>query len=383
MLQSLYRAGLFAVLFGLLFTPFAWGQTTRAHKVDDDAKLFSQGAVDAANSVIAQIKEKHHKDLVIETRTDGPKDEPAKWAAKRADTLGVDGVYIMISTNPKHFEVYVGNKTLEKNYFNQDDRSKVKKILSGKLGSKRDEALHDVVTYTRDTMDRHHPAKAQQVQARKEPVQAQHPVGHRDPGETNIPPWVGWVCMIVAVLFVVWIIFAIIRAMTGAMGGGGYGYGGGYGGGGGGFFTGMLGGLFGAMAGMWIYNNFFGGHAVMGSNGAVNWGGGSDGAAGSAPYEADTGGTSEGGDWGGKGDDAAEGAGKGDDGGGDWGGKGGDDGGGGGGGGWFGGGGGDAGGGGDWGGGGGGGGDWGGGGGGDWGGGGGGDFGGGGGGGDW
>ena len=58
---------------------------------------------------------------------------------------------------------------------------------------------------------------------------------------------------------------------------GGYicGYGGGYGyGGGGGFFTGMLGGMFGSMAGMWMYNNMFGGHATYGSNGNVNWGGG-------------------------------------------------------------------------------------------------------------
>src|SRR5260370_3734333 len=72
----------------------------------------------------------------------------------------------------------------------------------------------------------------------KQPARGKHHEPVANPGENTMPPWVGWVCGIVVVLLVVWIVFPIIRAMTGAMGGGGYGYGGRPGNGGAGRFTG-------------------------------------------------------------------------------------------------------------------------------------------------
>jgi uncharacterized protein len=410
MLHSLFRSGLVLACLGLFLVPgTTWAQKDRPRKVSDEAKLFSADAIKEANGVIADIKKKHHKDLMIETR-ESVEGDPAKWVRKQADEIGIDGVLILITTKPKHFEIYVGNKTREK-YFLTDNRDRVKEILKSNLGKNRDQALGDVVHYTLESMDKNVPAvapprqKVEQPVERPRPAPVQHPVEPRPVREAGAPNWVGWICLIVAVLVVIWVVFALIRALT-SFGGGGYGYGGypGYGYGyGGGFFTGMLGGMFGAMAGMWIYNHMFGGHAIYTSNGMVDWSGGSaSAAAGVAPYEADTSGTTAGGDWGDN-DGGGGDAGGGDAGGGDWGGGGdagggggdwGGDAGGGGGGDWGGGGdagggggdwggGGDAGGGGgDWGGGGGGG-DWGGGGGGDWGGGGGGDFGGGGGGGDW
>jgi hypothetical protein len=386
MLHSLYRAGMFAALFGLLFVPgAAWGQKERPRQVHDEAKLFSKDAIEQANKTIAKIKEKHHKDLYIETIAQGPDkaDATTKWTKARFNEFGIDGIYVVISKEPSYARYFVGDNTRSSGYFTTGNIEKLEGILKGVLGKKKDDALIEIANYTLETMNEHARAKgtvgqpkqkAQPAPQQQAPAPKPQPVAHQDVHENTIPPWVGWVCLIVGVLFVVWIVFAIVRAMTGSMGGGGMGYGGGgYGGGGGGFLTGMLGGMFGAMAGMWLYNNMFGGHATYGANGAVNWGGGDQGTTGSgdAPYEADTG---EGGTGGGvDGDDAAGGGG--DDGGGDAGGGGGD---------WGGGGGGDAGGGGD------GGGGWfggggdGGGGGGDWGGGGGGgDFGGGGGGGDW
>ena len=67
----------------------------------------------------------------------------------------------------------------------------------------------------------------------------------------------GYICMGVLVLAGMWLFIGLIRAFTGG-GGGGYG-GGGYGGGGGGFFSSMIGGMFGAAAGMYMYDQFFGG----------------------------------------------------------------------------------------------------------------------------
>jgi TPM domain len=377
MLHTFYKVGLVAVVFGLLFVPgTAWAQDHRVRHIEDDAGLFNKASIEKANKVIDTIGERHHKDLFIQTVKEGPEKDRGDWARTRFNNYKLDGVYIVFSKKPHFFQVKVGDKTMSEKYFTQTNINELDKIIE--KAPNVNEALVQAAEYVLETMNQH-PAKKGAQQKRPQPAPPAD--GHRDAGESAVPSWVGWVCLIVGVLFVVWIIFAIIRSMTSMGGGYGYGgggYGGGYGGGGGGFMTGMLGGLFGSMAGMWLYNNMFGGHATYGPNGNVNWGGDQGGAAAAEGYQGDTDtGGGGGGDYAG-GDEAAGGGGDdagGGGGGGDWGGGGGDAGGGGGG---------------DWGGGGdaggGGGGDWGGGGGGgDWGGGGGGgDFGGGGGGGgDW
>jgi uncharacterized protein len=145
----------------------------------------------------------------------------------------------------------------------------------------------------------------------------------------------GWICLGLCVLLGVWVMIALIRALTGG-GGGGYGgggMGGGYGGGGGGFMTSFLGGMFGAAAGMWMYNNMFGGSHMNDMSAGESYGndtgatdtgagdvdGGSEGTGGGDWGDSGGGDAGGGGDWGG-GD-----AGGGDfGGGGDWGGGGGD-----------------------------------------------------------
>lgn len=123
----------------------------------------------------------------------------------------------------------------------------------------------------------------------------------------------GYICMFLCVALGIWLVVGLIRAFTGG-GGGGYGGPGGYGGGGGGFFSSLLGGMFGTMAGMWMYNSFFGGHSF--GNEAMageNYGGAGD--TGDGNY--DDGAAATDGDWG---DDGGGDFG----GGGDWGGGGGD-----------------------------------------------------------
>ncbi|MBI3823157.1 MAG: TPM domain-containing protein [Planctomycetes bacterium] len=366
MLRTLGRAGLLTVLFGLVLSA-ASAQDPRIRHVQDDAGVFGRAAKQKADTIIESIARKHHKELFIETVESGPEDENAraKWSHDRFQNHKVDGVYLVFSKKPKFYRIEVGNKTRSEGYFTTDNVHHVEEIISKKPPA--DELLVRVADYVLDTMNQHHAKKNAPAQGQQQQ--------HHDDKEAGVPAWVGWVCTILVVLVVIWVIFAIVRALTApaaapGYGGGGYG-GGGYGGGGGGFFTGMLGGMFGAMAGMWIYNNMFGGHASYNSGGGVNWGGGdaSTGAGGGYQGDTDTG-ASGGGDWGGGGaaaggdddkgggftdksggDDAGGGdwGGGGDDkgadaGGGDWGGGGGDWGGGGGGGGDFGGGGG----GGDW-----------------------------------
>ena len=356
MLHSLYRAGLFAALFGLLLVPgTAWAQKEgRPRHVHDEAKLFSKEAIVQVNLTIDKIKKTHGKDLYIDTVESGEKDKDArtKWAKTRFNDFGIDGMYIVVSKDPSFYRFYVGDSTREKGYFTKANIDKMDENLKQitKTG-KRDDALIEAANYVLESMNEHARAKGNAPQPKAQPAPVKQaepkpkPVANQDAAE--IPSWVGWACLIIGVLVVVWIVFAIIRSLTsmgGGYGGGGYGGGGGMGMGGG-LLTGMLGGMFGAMAGMWLYNNMFGGHASYGPNGNVNWGGDQGGGSG---YQGDTGNDAGGGGEGDGGGGGAEGAG-GDEkeAGGDWG-KGRDDDAGGGGGG-------DAGGGGDWGGGGGGG----------------------------
>jgi hypothetical protein len=369
--------------------------------VDDKAGLFSDQAISKARNEIQEIKRRTRKDLVIQTfpnppeRYKGQRPEAfmSSWAKRNFDDLGVDGVYVLICKSPPYVQVAVGTVTSKTGAFTAAERDELaklilsrldevpkirkaagpdadKKAVEKKMQEARDQALLAAVTYVRENMVRAGQVAGQQG-GKGAPGGGRAPEGRQEedrPG--GIPGWVGWVCVGLVVLLVVWLVIGIIRGLTnrGAPGSGGPGYaggGGGYGGGGGGgggFFSSLLGGMFGAAAGMWMYSHFFGGstpHAGAAPPPAA--GGGDD-------YQSDVGAgsTTSGGEYGGD-----DGGGGGGGGGGDWGG--GDAGGGGGGGDW----GGDAGGGGggDWG---GGGGDWGGGGGGgDWGG------GGGGGGGDW
>src|ERR1019366_6373820 len=86
--------------------------------VKDEAKLFSDKAVKDVDAIVTKIRETHQKDLFIETLEKGiDVKEFAGWARERADKAGVDGVYIVITTMPKHFQVVVGDKTRESGLF--------------------------------------------------------------------------------------------------------------------------------------------------------------------------------------------------------------------------------------------------------------------------
>jgi hypothetical protein len=79
----------------------AQGKNDPPRTVNDEAGLFSKGAIRDANREIADIKNTYKKDLLIETREKGPpQDEYEAWAKEQAKRYRVEGVFIVITKEP-------------------------------------------------------------------------------------------------------------------------------------------------------------------------------------------------------------------------------------------------------------------------------------------
>jgi hypothetical protein len=313
-------------------------------EVRDEANLFKPETIKKANEEIKEIHHRYHRDLLVETFKTVPagKEQEAKsddratrerffaeWALKRARDQEVNGVYLLICKEPGHVELLVGNETRQKAFTNRN-RDKLKEILVGRFKDHQfDKGLLEGIDYVRLTLQENLGTAAGPPAP---PIQHSPTPRTHLAAAPSVSPLLGWLCIGVVVLLVVWLVVGLIRSFTGGGGGGGYGYGpgggmGGGGGGGGGFLTGLIGGMFGAAAGSWMYDRFFrgdGGHPG-------GWGG-------SQAYGSDIGrdaGTAEDTDYSGTGgdfgpDDGGGGGDFGGGGGGDFGGGGGDFGGGGG-----------------------------------------------------
>jgi hypothetical protein len=340
-------------LLGLMGAAAPVTAQNRSEFVNDEAGFFSKGAKDKANAEIARMGSQTKHELVVDTVVEvkvAPeiqKDKAAvnrffdQWAEKRFVQEKVNGVYIAIVQNPPKERVQVGNKTMQSGLFTSADRKELEEKLLADLKTahaevmknqaKNDRVLLDVTSFVHERMVQ----RARELAASKQAAAAQNPAaGQHAPPAQQGTPWVMYILIGIGVLLVLWLIMGVMRALSGAGGGAGPGMGYG-GGGGGGFFSSLMGGLFGAAAGMWLYNNVFGGH----TNSA--WGAGPDGGGANTGNDADTSSTGGGDDYGdtggGAGGDQGGDVGGGGDwggGGGDWGGGGGDFGGGGGGGDW-------------------------------------------------
>jgi uncharacterized membrane protein YgcG len=111
-------------------------------EVRDEAHFFSADAVAQANEIIREIKQQHKKDLLIETVRRVPenkKDEAnssdakvkghffANWAVERARMEGVNGIYVLITREPGHVEVAVGDQT--HSVFSNEERHRLSQLL--------------------------------------------------------------------------------------------------------------------------------------------------------------------------------------------------------------------------------------------------------------
>ncbi|MFO0935085.1 MAG: hypothetical protein U0798_01035 [Gemmataceae bacterium] len=344
------RCNILAALCALATAGAAWASHPGELIVRDNAKLFTTEGIQAAKDAFAkQSFESTTKIQVVthESMSSRRKAEFEKltskseqdryiseWTRNEAKADGAEGVYILISVKPSYIRVISDEQMRADRKFGEAKDARMQELLveafkaSRELKGETANQGHDVgllkaVEYAREQLKG---TSAVTSKTDRTPVSKVR----TERGGSGMGSLLGWVCILGVVLMGVWLVVGLIRAVTG-MGGGGYGgggYGGGYGGGGGGFMSSLLGGMFGSMAGMWMYNNFFGGG--MSSMSAGDYGGSYDnggysgdtgGEAGNFDNGADAGG---GGDWGGGGDAGGGDYGGGDFGGGDFGGGGGD-----------------------------------------------------------
>jgi uncharacterized protein len=351
------RAGLVALLGLAVATPAALaGKTVAATPskgqmtVDDTAGVFHPDSVIKAEAKFNGVTFKSPTQLMVKTFQGVPKERKADfdkaktdptakkrfmedWARELAKAETVRGVFVLVCLEAQRVEVVSDRQAdLYRHFDDSKCDTMAKRMVESFRGLDkktddekkiaRGEGLVNATDYF-----------ISQVKGTAAPESSgtTHTDGGTETKKAGMPWW-GWVLIVAGVLLFIWVIIALIRAMSGNVYGpgyGGYGYGGG--GGGGGFFPSLLGGMFGAMAGMWMYNSFFGGHMThdpgaaaagdYGNTGATDTGAGDydNGAAGGADWGDDAGGGGGGGDWGG---DAGGGDWGGDAGGGDWGGGG-------------------------------------------------------------
>ena len=94
--------------------------------VRDNGDFFSDTAKKEATRKIAEMEQQYKKDLVVETFTEIPEeikkgvdltDKAAtnrmfdQWTLKEAKQQKVNGIYILISREPAHLQILVGNDT--------------------------------------------------------------------------------------------------------------------------------------------------------------------------------------------------------------------------------------------------------------------------------
>ncbi|MBL9128120.1 MAG: TPM domain-containing protein, partial [Verrucomicrobiales bacterium] len=250
--------------------------------VRDGAGFFSETAERRAETAIADLKQTAKKDLLVETLARIPSeltqglpagDKAAmnrffeKWSVEKAREHKVDGIYVLITKDPSHLQVAVGNET-ERKAFTQADRKALVDTMLGHLRAKRpDDALLEGVSFVGKTVGanlgsaRPKASASSTTGSTPSAAQASSATPARESGSGgSVVSW-GVFLIFAAVLVVGFmIVVRILRAIFGGRGRNNGMQGGlaGAGAGGGGFMRSLLGGIFGAAAGMWLYDAFTG-----------------------------------------------------------------------------------------------------------------------------
>ena len=151
----------------LLATPPAWAAVP---EVRDQTRLFRPETVEQADAILQDIKRVHNQELAIETYSSIPADRQAAWQAESNDpekrtlffaewgrerfrALNVNGIYMLITKDPDHLQIEVGNVTVGR-AFTMENRDRVDKIMVPRLERKDyDDALLAGVEYVRRAMN--------------------------------------------------------------------------------------------------------------------------------------------------------------------------------------------------------------------------------------
>jgi uncharacterized protein len=128
--------------------------------VKDDGKFFSAEALEKVNKKIRQLYTDFGCDVVVETVPAIPADREAKykelgrdkffleWAQKRAEELGVNGVYVLVCKSPGRVEVYLNGP--RKRLFGPGGRDQ---IVGKMLGPFRDKKFDEGLTAALDFIE--------------------------------------------------------------------------------------------------------------------------------------------------------------------------------------------------------------------------------------
>ena len=136
-------------------------------EIADDAGFFSAEARSEAADIILSIQSLYEQDVRIETYPEVPqhlRDDLARegkekfyddWLNRRARTLGVRGVFILITRTPGRVQVGV-DKSTERRGFGAADRDAVRDALVTAFRAKRyDQGLLDGLRFVRRRLDEH------------------------------------------------------------------------------------------------------------------------------------------------------------------------------------------------------------------------------------
>ena len=255
----------FRTLLGLAIALWCGATATHAQfgGIRDNGAFFSEAAKTEASRQIAEIGTHFNREVVVETFKTIPDDLKQganlqdrtavnrlyeQWALRQARQQKVNGIYVLISKEPAHLQVVVGNQT-QSTLFNLRDRDALVGVMLAKLRNhKNDDALLEGINLVAATM------KNQVVTRNRAVVQTKR--AETATAETS-SPW-NWVIAAVVGLVVAWIVVGVFRAISNR--GSNSGVTEGSGASGGGFMSSLIGGMFGAAAGMWLYDQFSGHH---------------------------------------------------------------------------------------------------------------------------
>ncbi len=218
--------------------------------VEDGAALFSAAAVAKANKQLADVRQSTGKEVLFITTNDLGGKRISEYGRDIAMARKLNGMIIVISTQPRMLEIIPGRKTGM--VFNRDKVQKTIEILKKDLRKNPNGALADSVQFIYETFKN---ANSALIIADSHTVQQ----GAVNRSESPSFGWFKWVIIIGVVLLIVRLIgYFMNRNASPASPGTTPGATGGFGGGG--FFPSLMGGIFGAMAGHWIYDKFFSDH---------------------------------------------------------------------------------------------------------------------------
>lgn len=134
-------------------------------QVRDQAGFFTPNAVERADQLISQIRQQTRHDIIVDTLPALSAEQQAQLQSvgkerffeeltnQRAKQSGVTGVYVLITRDPSHLQVAVGNETARSGLFTTADRDHLRDTLLTNFRAKNyDQGLLDAVSYAQRTM---------------------------------------------------------------------------------------------------------------------------------------------------------------------------------------------------------------------------------------